>query len=111
VKAVATVAWRDGRVSVEADDPEVAAGLHRAFRRTPVAVDDASLRSAGSSGSSLLQPGVLAWFRGVATVRVPAELGLLPRFVPGPHTGGFDPAANYRRFQEQVERLDARSGA
>jgi hypothetical protein len=109
--AVATVAWRDGRVTVEADDPELATGLERAFRRTPVVVDDASLRPAGALGASVLQPGDLEWFRGVALVRVPAELGLVPRFVPGRQTGGYDPAANYRRFGEQVERLDARSGA
>jgi hypothetical protein len=29
--------------------------------------------------------------------------------VPGTIVGGFDPAANYRRFEEQIERLDARS--
>lgn len=107
---MATVAWREGRVTVEADDPDLVAKLERAFRPTPVVVHDASLLPAGASGSSVLQPGDLGWFRGVAMVRVPAELGLVPRFVPGPHAGGFDPAANYRRFPEQVERLDARSG-
>jgi hypothetical protein len=104
-------AWRDGRVSVEAGAPELATGLERAFRRTPVVVDDASLLPAGTRGSSMLPPGDLEWFRGVAMVRVPQELGLVPRFVPGPQMGGYDPAANYRPFREQVERLDARSGA
>ena len=44
----------------------------------------------------------------VALVRVPKETGLVPRFVPGVTVGGFDPAANYRRFPEQIERLETR---
>ena len=37
------------------------------------------------------------------------ETGLAARFVPGTIVGGFDPAAGYRPFEEQVERLDARA--
>lgn len=106
---VATVERRDGRIVVEADDEELASGLRRAFRLTPVVTDDPSLRSAGTRGDSVLEPGDLDWFRAVALVRVPAEVGLVPRFVTGPQVGGYDPAANYRRFREQVERLDARA--
>ena len=35
-------------------------------------------------------------------------VGLVPRFVPGVTVGGYDPAANYRRFPEQIERLEKR---
>ncbi|HEX6399142.1 MAG TPA: hypothetical protein VF108_01560 [Actinomycetota bacterium] len=107
--AVATVEWRRGQSVVEADDEELAAKLRRAFRLTPVVTDDPSLRSAGTRGVSVLAPGDLDWCRAVALVRVPAEVGLVPRFVSGPQVGGFDPAANYRRFRDQVERLDARA--
>ena len=106
--AVASVVWADGRAVVEADDPTVKDAIERAYRPTPVVVDDPSLRYPGTHGESLLQPGDLAWCRGVALVRVPEETGLVPRFVPGITVGGFDPAANYRRFPEQVERLETR---
>ena len=106
--AVATVVWADGRAAVEADDPGVRDAIERAYRPTPVVVDDPSLRFPGTRGESLLQPGDLEWARGVALVRVPKETGLVPRFVPGVTVGGYDPAANYRRFPEQIERLERR---
>jgi hypothetical protein len=68
---------------VEADDPELKASIERAFR--------------------------LEWFRAVAQIRVPAETGLVARSVPGVTVGGYDPAANYRRFPEQIERLVSHS--
>ncbi len=107
--AVASVTWRDGVATVEAEDPQMRSALERAFRRTPVVADDPSLRYPGTRGASVLQPGGLDWLRAVALFRVPEEAGLVPRFVPGRTVGGFDPAANYRRFPEQVERLNARS--
>jgi hypothetical protein len=107
--AAASAVWLGDRVIVEADDPQRKAAIERAFRRTPVVVDDPSLRYPGTSGESVLQPGDLAWFRAVAQVRVPAETGLVARSVPGVTAGGYDPAANYRRFSEQIERLVARS--
>jgi hypothetical protein len=79
------VSWRAGRAIVESDDPSLAEGLRRAFRSTPVVVDDPARRYPGTRGPSILQPGDLEWFRGVALVRAPAETGLIPRFVP---TGG-----------------------
>jgi hypothetical protein len=109
IPAIASVTWSDGAAVVEADDPELRSALERSFRRTPVAIDDPSLRYPGTRGVSVLQPGDLEWFRAVALVRVPEEIGLVPRFVPGPTVGGFDPAANYRRFPDQVERLNERS--
>jgi len=54
----------------------------------------------------MLQPGSLAWFRSVAQFRVLVETGLAARSVPGVTVGGYDPAANYRRFSEQIERLE-----
>ena len=106
---VATASWDGREVAITSDDDEIRASLAHAFRRTPVVVDDASLRRLGTSGPSTLQPGDLEWFRAVARYRATTETGLDARFVPGTIVGGFDPAANYRRFEEQIERLDARS--
>jgi len=106
---VATAVW-DGRdVTIDASDADVLAGLARAFRRTPVVTDDAAYRRLGTSGDVAIPPGELAWFRAVAHTRVLEETGLRARFVPGAPLGGFDPAAGYRGFEEQLERLDARS--
>jgi hypothetical protein len=104
--SVASATWVGGRAVVEADDPTIKASIERAFRATPVVVDDPSLRSVGSSGEQMLQPGSFAWFRSVAQVRVLSETGLTARSVPGVAVGGYDPAANYRRFAEQIERLE-----
>jgi hypothetical protein len=96
-------------VVVESDDPSLKASIEHAFRPVPVVVDDPSLRYPGTSGESVLQPGDLEWFRAVAQVRVPAETELVSRSVPGVTVGGYDPAANYSRFSEQIERLESRS--
>ena len=109
--AVASATWLGDRAVVESDDPALKAAIERAFRPTPIVVDDPSLRYPGTSGESVLQPGDLEWFRAVAHFRVPAEAGLVARSVPGIVVGGYDPAANYRRFSEQVERLESRSPA
>jgi hypothetical protein len=106
--AVASATWLDDRVVVEAEDPTLRASIERAFRPIPVVVDDPSLRYPGTSGESVVHPGDLGWFRAVAQVRVPAETGLVARSVPGVIVGGYDPAANYRRFSEQIERLESR---
>ena len=67
-------------------------------------IDDPSLRSQGTFGEVLLQPGSLAWFRAALTER---GRGARPRrrFVASDITGGWDPAAQYRTFEEQAERL------
>jgi hypothetical protein len=106
--AVASATWLGGRVVVESDDPDLKASIERAFRPVPVVVHDPSMRYPGTSGESVLQPGDLEWFRAVAQVRVFAESGLVARSVPGVTVGGYDPAANYRRFFEQIERLESR---
>ena len=108
---VGVVRWADGTVTVDADEADVREGLTRAFRRTPVAIDDASYRRLGTHGEVVLQPADLEWFRAVALTRAREETGLSPRFVPGVTRGGYDPAAGYRTFEEQVERLDAGAGA
>jgi hypothetical protein len=105
---VASVTWLDGRAVVASEDPDLKRSIEHAYRPTPVVVDDPSLRFPGTRGESILQPGDLEWCRAVAQVRVPKETGLVPRFVPGVTVGGYDPAANYRRFPEQIERLETR---
>jgi hypothetical protein len=106
---LATAEWHDGAVTISSEDEQLRTKLAHAFRRTPVVIDDPSYRRLGTSGPVVLQPGDLAWFRSVAQGRAEAETGLEARFVPGASVGGFDPAAGYRPFQEQVERLDARA--
>ena len=106
---VASVEWDGREVLVEAGDDARRDALTKAFRRTPVVTNDAAYRRMGTSGEVVVQPGDLRWFRAVAQTRAPAETGLVPRFIPGAPVGGFDPAAGYRKFREQVELLDDRS--
>ena len=107
--SIASARWDGHDVTVTAEDADVRDGLARAFRRSPVVVDDPSRRRLGTAGPVVLQPGDLEWFRAVARYRATAETGLDARFVPGAVIGGFDPAAGYRTFDEQLERLDART--
>jgi hypothetical protein len=102
---VAAATWSDGRTSLEVLDASVQ-GLEALLRPTPVVVDDPSLRGPGTSGESLLEPGSLEWFRQALMTRS-ASLGLGVRFVATEIVGGWDPAANYRRFDEQIERLSS----
>jgi hypothetical protein len=108
---VASAEWDGHDVIVEADDDGRREALVRAFRRTPVVTNDPAYLRMGTSGDVVVQPDGLQWFRAVARTRVPAEMGLAPRFVPGKAVGGFDPAAGYRPFRDQVELLDGRSRA
>jgi hypothetical protein len=107
---VGTARWDGARAVVESADDEVRAALERAFRATPVIVDDGAYRQQGTRGEVLLAPGTLEWFRAVAQVRAPAETGLAARLVPGVREGGYDPAAQYRTFEESVERLVESTG-
>jgi hypothetical protein len=98
----------DGRRAViEAEDDAVKQQVAEVFRLTPVVVEDASMRSLGSHGTSVLQPGSLEWFRAAALTRA-ARVGLTARMVPefAPGTG-WDPAADYRTFRNEIRRLDA----
>jgi hypothetical protein len=106
---LATADWDGHEVAITAEDDARREALVHAFRRTPVVTDDAAYRRMGTSGNVVFEPGDLQWFRAVAQVRVPKETRLVARFVPGAPAGGYDPAAGYRRFRDQVERLDERS--
>lgn len=99
---VAVVTWKQGRPSLEV--LEEVPGLDRVLRPTPVVTDDASLRPPGARGEVLLDPGSAPWFRAALLMRAPA-LGLAVRFVAERLSGGWDPAAAYASFEEQVERL------
>ena len=106
---VASAMWDGAEVTVSADDATIRDVVAHAFRRSAVAVDDPSRRRLGTSGAVVIQPGSLEWFRAVANSRTTVESGLSARFVPGLATGGFDPAAGYRPFDEQLEQLDGRT--
>jgi hypothetical protein len=107
--AVATVEYDDGAIAVTSEDDAVRAALAHAYRRTPVTTDDPSLRRLGTHGPVVLQPSDLEWFLAVTSTRAASESGLVARFVAAGVAGGFDPAAGYRPFDEQVERLDDRA--
>jgi hypothetical protein len=100
---VAVATWDGTSPHVELTGDEVA-GIDSLFRATPVVVEDASLRRLGSHGVVVLQPGSLEWFRAALQVRAP-ELGLAVRFVTDRIENGWDPAANYRTFEQQARRL------
>jgi hypothetical protein len=102
---VATITWSDGVSVIDTEDDALRTALERVFRRTPVVIDDPSYRRLGTTGAVMIQPGDLGWFRAVVQSRIPAEAGLVGRFVPGVTEGGFDPAAGYRTFEDQIERL------
>ncbi len=99
---VAVATWSNGRPSLEVI--EEVPGLNDLLRPTPVVTDDASLRGPGTSGEVVLEPGSSAWFRAALLSRAPA-LGLSVRFVAERITGGWDPAAAYATFDEEVDRL------
>jgi len=99
--------WDGRRAVIEAADPEVEAALRRVFRPTSVVADDPATRPNGSRGPSVVQPGSLEWFRWAALNRGPAEdLGV--RLVAATGPGGWDPAATYRPFRDQVRLLQSR---
>ena len=99
--------WDGKRAVIETEDDEVRAKLERVFRITPVVVNDASTRMLGASGESVFQPGSLEWFRAAALTRT-AEAELTARIVPDLRPGtGWDPAADYRTFRNEIRRLDA----
>jgi hypothetical protein len=106
-RTVATATWDGSAATVSGEDDDLRATLQRVFRPSPVAIDDASYRSMGTSGVVVVPPGDLGWFRAAAIVRARAEAGVVPRFVPEITENGYDPAGNYRGFEEQVERLSS----
>ena len=104
-RVVALADWSGTGASIEVIEPAVE-GLDRVLRPTPVVVSDPALLPRGARGEAVLQPGSLEWFRAALLTRAP-PLGLAVRFVVGDVRNGWDPAANYRTFDEQVRRLTA----
>ena len=100
-----TATWLEGKVVVTSDDETRRARVEKAYRRTPVVVDDPAYRRFGTKGEVVIQPGSLEWFRAVMQSRAQSETGLVARLVPEIREGGFDPASGYRSFNEQMERL------
>src|SRR5206468_1824362 len=82
-QVVATAGW-DGRqvriVDEDLAEPELAEAIQRIFRPVPVVVDDPSLRSVGTEGPAMLEPGDLQWFMAAARSRSEHE-GLVVRLV------------------------------
>jgi hypothetical protein len=99
---VATAVWNGGRAELEVHVPTDA--IESITRPAPIVTEDPSRRRLGTHGPAVLQPGDVEWFVAALETRAPA-LGLRVRFVPGRTEGGWDPASQYRRFEEQVERL------
>jgi hypothetical protein len=103
-RVLATGRWsRGGGSTLDVDATEVD-GLDLLLRRTPVVTRDPSLLPQGSRGETVFHPDSLEWFRAALLTRV-ETLGLSVRFVAEDVRNGWDPAANYRRFREQAERL------
>jgi len=105
-RAVASASWDGREVTVTSDDADVRDKLTRAFRKTPIAIDEPALRRRGTHGPVVIQPGNLEWFRAVARARATEEAGLAARFVAGKIVSGWDRAADYRRFGDQIEKLN-----
>ena len=96
--------WPRVGESLSGTSPTAMESLARIFRPTPVVVDDPSLRSFGTAGPAVLQPGSLQWFQAAARTRSRAQ-GLAVRFVAEEGEAmGWDPAGAYRPFSESVER-------
>jgi hypothetical protein len=103
-EVVAVATWNGRSAEIEVRTPFE--GIENVVRASPVVSHDPGRRSLGTHGEVVLQPGDLEWF--VAAVETRSqEIGLRARFVASPGEGGWDPASNYRSFEEQVRRLAA----
>jgi hypothetical protein len=101
---VASVRWTGSGVDVVAASDQLKEALGRIFRPTPVTVDDPSLRTFGTAGPVVLQPGSVRWFQTAARSRAPAE-GLGVRFVVEEQVPvAWEPAGAYRTFTDVLER-------
>ncbi len=104
---VGTARWNGRRAEIESEDSDVRGALSRLFRATPVVVDDPSLRAAGTTGESVVQPGSLEWFRLAAITRA-AGADLRVRLVPEVEAKtGWDPASAYRTFRQVMTGLES----
>jgi hypothetical protein len=106
---VAVATWDAGRADIQATGDPID-GLARVLRATPVLVADGATQQIGASGDTLEQPGSPEWFRTALLDRAPA-LGLAVRFVEDDVRNGWDPAANYRTFEQQEWRLASEDAA
>jgi len=103
-EVVGRASWDGRRVRIEDAEPDLAAALARIFRPVPVVIDDPSLRSVGTSGTSTLEPGDLRWFMAAATTRAEREGFAVKLVATGRGVLGWDPAGAYRTFGQSVER-------
>lgn len=105
-RVLGSAVWDGSGVRIEAEDDGVRTSLARIFRPVSVVVEDPSLRSYGTSGPVVLQPGGLLWFRAAAEGGAVSE-GLRVRLVPRSQSAmGWDPAGAYRTFNKQVEQRE-----
>lgn len=102
-RIVAVARWTDGDVELDILVGSVE-GLDRLLRRTPILIPGGFPKQLGAAGDTLVQPGTLDWFRAAMVSRAPA-LGLAARVIADDVRNGWDPASNYRTFEEQEERL------
>jgi hypothetical protein len=111
-QVVGAAAW-DGRDAVvePGADPDAAERIGRIFRPVPVVADDPSLRSAGSAGPAVLEPGDVRWFMAAARIRAPSE-GLGARVVADDTNRlGWDPAGSYSTFRAAVAPIPSSPSA
>lgn len=102
---VGAATWTGSGVAFDPNHEEARSILGEIFRATPVSVDDPSLRSSGTRGEVVLQPGSLGWFLAAARTRA-QEKGLQVRFVAEESSAlAWDPAGAYRTFVSTAERL------
>ncbi len=104
---IGSATWTGSGITLEARTDDAPSIIGTIFRPTPVAVDDPSLRSFGTRGEVVLQPGSMQWFLAAARTRGQAE-GLEVRLVAEEApVMGWDPAGAYRTFVSSAERLGA----
>jgi hypothetical protein len=102
-RVVARATWSEDGASLEIVDPSIG-GLDGLLRKTPVVVPGGFPKQIGRRGDTIEQPGSPEWFRTALLTRAGSmELGV--RFVEDDLTNGWDPAANYRTFEQQERRL------
>jgi hypothetical protein len=108
-RVAAVARWNGRTVDVDASTDDAEDRVRRAFRLTPVVVDDPALRPLAARGESVVQPGSLEWFRTAALTRA-GETGYRVRMVPEVRGhGGWDPASAYRTFRQTVAHLVAQA--
>ncbi|MCI0634643.1 MAG: hypothetical protein L0206_12115 [Actinobacteria bacterium] len=100
---VAIANWSDGRAHLEVIDRTIP-GLERLLKANTRRRGRPLVAPAGDTRSLVARTRSYAWFRAALLSRAEPS-GLKVRFVAGRIVGGWDPAAAYRPFEEQIERL------